>query len=182
LEWAAAPDYASSGKLYVYYTDLEGDIRIDEFQRSADPDIADVSTRRPVLEVLHRSAPNHNGGTVMFGPDGCLWTATGDGGGGNDQFHQAQNLETLLGKLLRIDPNPPGLGGSVCRFPEPPTVEPPGSTPTDSQQASSVGPSTCYADLGITSIQPTSGLCRARSAGSANSAVGATEVCVIRAR
>jgi hypothetical protein len=64
---AAAPDYASSGNFYVYYTDPEGDIRIDEFHRSADPNVADASTRRPVLEVPHPSASNHNGGTVMFG-------------------------------------------------------------------------------------------------------------------
>lgn len=123
---AAAPDFATSGKVYVYYTDSEGDIRIDEFRRSAtDPDIADPSSRRPVLEVLHRDAGNHNGGTVQFGPDGCLWTAIGDGGGGGDQFDNAQNLGTLLGKVLRIDPEPPGQGGRVCQFGEPPPAGPP---------------------------------------------------------
>jgi glucose/arabinose dehydrogenase len=124
---AAAPDSAASGKVYVYYTDGEGDIRIDEFRRSpTDPTIADPSSRRSVLEIPHRDAANHNGGTVQFGPDGCLWTATGDGGGGGDQFNNAQNLGTLLGKVLRIDPDPPGEGGPVCRFGGPP---PAGSSP-----------------------------------------------------
>jgi len=114
---APAPDFAASGKLYVYYTDAEGDIRIDEFRRSTtDPNIADPATRRAVLEVPHPNAGNHNGGTVQFGPDGCLWAATGDGGGGGDQFDNAQNLGSLLGKVLRVDPDPPGQGGAVCRF------------------------------------------------------------------
>ena len=60
----------AQAKLYVYYTDLEGDIRIDEFERSADPDLADPLSRREVLEVPHPFAGNHNGGTVAFGPDG----------------------------------------------------------------------------------------------------------------
>jgi glucose/arabinose dehydrogenase len=124
---APAPDYAASGRFYVYYTDAEGDIRIDEFQRSANPNVANPDTRRPVIEIPHPSASNHNGGTVMFGPDGCLWAATGDGGGGNDQFVQAQNLGTLLGKLVRIAPDPPDRGGAVCSFSTPPASgsEPP---------------------------------------------------------
>jgi len=106
---AAAPDFATSGKVYVYYTDGEGDIRIDEFRRSAsDPDIADPNSRRPVVEIPHRDAANHNGGTVQFGPDSCLWAATGDGGGGGDQFNNAQNLATLLGKCCASTPIRPG--------------------------------------------------------------------------
>jgi glucose/arabinose dehydrogenase len=115
LSVVAAPDYASSGKLYVYYTEPGGDIRIDEFTRSATaPETADPSTRRNVLTIEHSSAANHNGGQLQFGPDGCLWVTTGDGGGGNDQFKNAQNTGALLGKLLRINPNPPGVGGPAC--------------------------------------------------------------------
>jgi glucose/arabinose dehydrogenase len=122
---AAAPDYASTGKFYVYYTDVvDGDIRIDELERSSDPNLADPTTRRAVLEVPHPFAANHNGGTVAFGPDGCLWAATGDGGGGNDEFNQAQDLITRLGKLLRIDPDPPGVGGAVCSFADPRASQP----------------------------------------------------------
>ena len=104
LSVVAAPDYPSSGRIYVYYTDLGGDIAVDEFTRSAsDPDTADPATRRPVLLIEHSSESNHNGGQLHFGPDGCLWISTGDGGGTQgDQHDNAQNLGTLLGKLLPV--------------------------------------------------------------------------------
>jgi glucose/arabinose dehydrogenase len=115
LSVVGAPDYAASGKVYVYYTDSGGDIRIEEFTRSAtDPETADPSTRRTVLQIEHSSEGNHNGGQLHFGPDGCLWITTGDGGGQNDQHDNAQNVGTLLGKILRIDPDPPGAGGPTC--------------------------------------------------------------------
>ena len=115
LSVVAAPDYAASGKVYVYYTDTDGDIRIDEFTRSATaPESADPLSRRPLLEIEHSLAGNHNGGQLHFGPDGCLWVTTGDGGGQANQFNNAQNTGTLLGKILRIDPDPPGVGGPVC--------------------------------------------------------------------
>jgi glucose/arabinose dehydrogenase len=116
LSVVAAPDYAASGKVYVYYTDSGGDIRIDEFTRSAsDPETADPATRRNVLVIEHSAAGNHNGGQLHFGADGCLWVTTGDGGFGDDQLNNAQNRSTLLGKLLRINPNPPGTGGPACQ-------------------------------------------------------------------
>jgi glucose/arabinose dehydrogenase len=130
LSVVAAPDYASSGKLYVYYTDSGGDIRIDEFTRSAvNPEIADPASRRNVLTIEHSQISNHNGGQLHFGADGCLWVTTGDGGGGNDQFNNAQNLGTLLGKILRINPNPPGVGGAAC--PGLPAAPPGGGNPPD---------------------------------------------------
>lgn len=112
LSVAAAPDVASSGKLYVFYTYSGGDIAVDEFTRSAsDPDTADPSTHRPVLLIEHSSETNHNGGQLRFGPDGCLWISTGDGGGTQaDQHDNAQDL----GTLLRVNPNPPGVGGPAC--------------------------------------------------------------------
>jgi glucose/arabinose dehydrogenase len=125
LSLAAAPDYQSSGRLYVYYTDSGGDIRVEEFTRSAtDPTQADPASRRPLLVIEHSNAGNHNGGQLHFGPDGCLWITTGDGGGQNDQFDNAQNLATHKGKILRIDPDPPGRGGPVCQLPAlpPPAV------------------------------------------------------------
>jgi glucose/arabinose dehydrogenase len=116
LSVAAAPDYPVSGKVYVYYTDGGGDIRIDEFTRSAiDPEIADPSTRRNVLTIEHSSEGNHNGGQMHFGADGCMWVTTGDGGGQDNEHDNAQNTGTLLGKVLRIDPDPPGAGGPPCR-------------------------------------------------------------------
>jgi glucose/arabinose dehydrogenase len=115
LSVVAAPDYPASRKVYVYYTDGGGDIRIDEVVRSStNPEVADPASRRAVLAIEHSTAGNHNGGTLQFGADGCLWISTGDGGGQGDQFNNAQNPATLLGKLLRIDPDPPGVGGPAC--------------------------------------------------------------------
>jgi len=107
LSMAFAPDFVSSGRLYVYYTSRpNGDIQIDEFTSAGNA--ADPASRRPILTVPHGQAGNHNGGQLQIGPDGYLYAATGDGGGGGDTFHNAQNLESLLGKVLRIDPRPSG--------------------------------------------------------------------------
>ena len=115
LAMAVSPDYASSGKVYLYYTAPDGDIRIEEFTRSStDQERADPATRRSILTIEHSSQSNHNGGQMHFGRDGCLWVTTGDGGGGDDIHDNAQNTGTLLGKILRIDPNPAGVGGAAC--------------------------------------------------------------------
>ena len=111
LSVAFPPDYATSGRFYVYFTDTGGDIRIEEYRRSANADLADRTTRRAVLGIEHSSQSNHNGGQLQFGPDGYLYAGTGDGGGGNDIHDNAQNLGTLLGKLLRIDPDLMAGGG-----------------------------------------------------------------------
>jgi hypothetical protein len=111
LSIAFAPDHATSGLFYAYYTDRSGNIQIDEYRRSAaDALVADPASRRPVLTIAHPTFANHNGGTVAFGPDGMLWAATGDGGAGGDPAGNAQNPASRLGKLLRIDPRP---GGAV---------------------------------------------------------------------
>lgn len=118
LSVAAAPDYQSSGHVYVYYTDLDGDSRIDEFTRSAtDPSQADPASRRGLLVIEHSSAGNHNGGQLHFGPDRCLWITTGDGGGQDAQFDNAQNLATHKGKILRINPDLPSRSGPACGSP-----------------------------------------------------------------
>jgi len=105
LSVAFAPDYEQSGKLYVDYTDTEGDTRIVEY--AADDGIVDESTRRELLRVDQPYA-NHNGGLVLFGPDGKLYIGLGDGGGADDQDRRALDLSQLLGKILRIDPAPDG--------------------------------------------------------------------------
>ena len=122
---AFAPDYATSGKFYVYFTGAGGDIHIEEYRRSSNPDRADPATRRIVLTIEHSSEDNHNGGQLQFGPDGYLYAATGDGGGGNDSHDNAQNLGTLLGKLLRIDPDMvPGGGTAPARSRRDPSASP----------------------------------------------------------
>jgi glucose/arabinose dehydrogenase len=109
LSLAFAPDYASSGRFYVYYTAPEGDIRIVEYRR-ASAERADHGSARLVLSVSH-PASNHNGGLLLFGPDGLLYAGLGDGGGGGDLHGSrgnGQNLGTLLGKILRFDPRREG--------------------------------------------------------------------------
>ncbi|HEX2088860.1 MAG TPA: PQQ-dependent sugar dehydrogenase [Actinomycetota bacterium] len=99
-------------RLYVNYTDLNGHSRVVEYTmrgRRADP-----STRRQLLFVEQPFA-NHNGGQLAFGPDGYLYIALGDGGAGGDPFDNGQSLQTLLGKVLRIDPRPGG--GKPYRIP-----------------------------------------------------------------
>jgi glucose/arabinose dehydrogenase len=112
-----APDYARSGRFYVAYTDRRGGtFRVVEYRRTtrnrADPSSARTVLSAPGLE------PNHNGGQLAFGPDGLLYVGTGDGGGANDQHGargNAQNLGSLLGKILRVDPRPGG--GRPYRIP-----------------------------------------------------------------
>jgi Glucose / Sorbosone dehydrogenase len=110
LSMAFAPDYATSGRVYVYLTTKPaGEIQIREYRRSAaNPYIADPATARTLAAIPHGDAANHNGGQLQFGPDGKLYAGTGDGGGGNDQFHHSQDPSSLLGKLLTIDTNAGG--------------------------------------------------------------------------
>jgi glucose/arabinose dehydrogenase len=110
LGLAFAPDYARSGRFYVDYTDRNGDTRIVEYRRGSS---ADRAIPRSARQLLFQDQPesNHNGGQLAFGPDGLLYIGLGDGGGGDDQhgpIGNAQNLGTLLGKILRIDPRPSG--------------------------------------------------------------------------
>ena len=105
LSVAFAPDYKKSRRFYVYYTDKHGDIVVAEYRRSRrNPRRALAKSGRKVITVPHREAPNHNGGQIQFGPDGYLYIGTGDGGSADDPPENAQNLNVLLGKLLRIDP------------------------------------------------------------------------------
>jgi hypothetical protein len=111
LSIAFAPDYATSGKFYVYLTAKSplGEIQVWQYQRSAaDPNVADPASGRLMIAIPHTDAANHNGGTVQIGPDGKLWLATGDGGGANNQYGHSQDPNSRLGKLLRLDPNVAG--------------------------------------------------------------------------
>jgi glucose/arabinose dehydrogenase len=110
LGLAFAPDYASSGRLYVNFTNSSGDTVVARFMRSTNPLAADPGSRLDLqLEgtrrVITQPFTNHNGGHLAFGPDGYLYVGLGDGGSGNDPDHRAQNPAELLGKMLRIDVN-----------------------------------------------------------------------------
>ena len=106
LSIAFAPDYPRSGRLYADYTDNAGNTEVVEYRRSArDALRADPKSARTVLTV-QQPYTNHNGGLVTFGPDGLLYVALGDGGSEGDPDRTGQDLSTLLGKILRIDPRP----------------------------------------------------------------------------
>jgi glucose/arabinose dehydrogenase len=106
LSVAFPPDYASSGRFYVYYNDNAGNIRIEEMRRRSATRAA-PNTRRLVIEIPHPVNANHNGGQMQF-LGNLLYFATGDGGSAGDPPNNAQNKDVLLGKLLRIDPLPSG--------------------------------------------------------------------------
>jgi len=106
LSIAFPPDYEQSRRFYVYYTDAQGDIRVEEFKRRS-PTRAARGSRRALLDIPHRENSNHNGGQLQFLGD-LLYLGTGDGGSGGDPPNNAQSRESLLGKLLRIDPRPSG--------------------------------------------------------------------------
>jgi hypothetical protein len=102
LGLAFHPQYASNGKFYVDYTDKPGDTRVVEYMVSPNPDSASAQSR----EILFVNQPfsNHNGGQIAFGPDdGYLYIALGDGGSAGDPQGNGQDLNALLGKILRLD-------------------------------------------------------------------------------
>jgi glucose/arabinose dehydrogenase len=109
LGLAFAPDYATSHRFYVNFTNPSGDTVVARFLRHpTDPLRADPASRFDLvwpggLAYIDQPFPNHNGGNLAFGPDGYLYIGLGDGGSGDDPFHLAQTPSTLLGKMLRID-------------------------------------------------------------------------------
>lgn len=103
LGLAFHPDYAANGYFYVNYIDNAGNTVVARYSRNTNnPDIADANSG---LDVLYIQQPfsNHNGGDMAFGADGYLYIALGDGGSGGDPGNRSQNMQTLLGKMLRID-------------------------------------------------------------------------------
>ena len=103
LSMAFDPNFATNGYFYVYYTDPSQNIVVERYGRSPTPDVADGTSSLPILRIPHPQFTNHFGGLVAFGPDGMLYAGTGDGGGAGDPLGNAQNPNSLLGKLLRVD-------------------------------------------------------------------------------
>jgi glucose/arabinose dehydrogenase len=100
---AFSPEFATDRHFYVNYTDRRGDTRIVRYTQSAgDADRAESGSAAQ-LHFIKQPFRNHNGGHLAFGPDGALWVGTGDGGGANDPFGNAQNPRSQLGKMLRFD-------------------------------------------------------------------------------
>lgn len=102
LSIAFHPDYASNGQFFLNYTNLEGNTIIARYQVTDDANVAEPNSEN-VLLVINQPAANHNGGHILFGPDGYLYIGMGDGGQAGDPWGNAQNRNVLLGKILRID-------------------------------------------------------------------------------
>lgn len=109
LGLAFDPGYAKNRRFYVNYTDPAGDTRVVRF--TAGPNAARTAATARVILTQKQPYANHNGGMLAFGRDRMLYVGLGDGGSGGDPENRAQDLGTLLGKILRIDPNPAGGGG-----------------------------------------------------------------------
>lgn len=103
LGMAFHPEYNDNGYFFVHYTDTEGDTVISRF-KAVDSDTADPRSERKIL-TANQPYSNHNGGQILFGPDGFLYIGLGDGGLAADPHGNAQNMKTFLGKILRIDIN-----------------------------------------------------------------------------
>ncbi|HYC49711.1 MAG TPA: PQQ-dependent sugar dehydrogenase [Gemmatimonadaceae bacterium] len=101
LGFAFHPDFATNGFFYVNYTDLNGDTKIERYHAQPSALTADAASASHVLGIPQPFS-NHNGGMLLFGPDGNLWIGTGDGGSGGDPQGNGQRTTTLLGKMLRI--------------------------------------------------------------------------------
>jgi glucose/arabinose dehydrogenase len=102
LSVAFHPQYSTNGLFYVYYTDRNGDTRVERYHAAPGANTADAASAQLVLAVAQPFA-NHNGGLLMFGPDGKLFVGLGDGGSGGDPQGNGQNPAVLLGKILRLD-------------------------------------------------------------------------------
>jgi glucose/arabinose dehydrogenase len=120
LGLACAPD----GRVFVNFTDRSGDTVVARFRRSANPLVANAASRFDLRwggangpTMIQQPFSNHNGGHLVFGPDGFLYIGLGDGGAANDPEHRAQNPSELLGKMLRIDVSVPDTHPSGYQIP-----------------------------------------------------------------
>jgi glucose/arabinose dehydrogenase len=129
LGLAFHPGYPADPRFYTDYTDTDGNTVVSEWRVSAgDPNQADANSERVILTV-DQPYPNHNGGDVVFGPDGDLYITLGDGGSGGDPHGNGQKLTTLLGKILRIDVDHPSDGRAYGIPPDNPFLATAGARP-----------------------------------------------------
>ena len=108
LGLAFHPNFKLNRYLFAYYTDAGGDLVITQLRANANRTAVSASTADPLMKIEHSAFSNHNGGQLLFGPDGYLYIFTGDGGGGGDPFENGQDRVELLGKTLRINPDKNG--------------------------------------------------------------------------
>jgi glucose/arabinose dehydrogenase len=129
LGLAFHPDFPTDPRFFVDYTDVNGDTVVASYVVDpARPDLADPGSETILLKVTQPFA-NHNGGAVVFGPDGMLYIALGDGGSGGDPQGNGQRLDTLLAKILRIDVDDPTPGRPYAIPKDNPFVATPGAKP-----------------------------------------------------
>src|SRR5215471_2972792 len=106
LGLAFHPQYSVNGRFFVYYTrQNDGALTVSEFHVSTDPNVANPNSEivfNGNFPIPHSTNNNHNGGCMQFGPDGYLYLGTGDGGSANDAPNNGQNIDVMLGKILRI--------------------------------------------------------------------------------
>src|SRR5690554_1770653 len=106
------PEYENNGYFYINYTDVNGNTQVSRFSvSSSNSDLADNNSELSIL-AYDQPVVNHNGGNLAFGPDGYLYISSGDGGGSGDPNNLSQNINSFLGKLLRIDVDTPSNGNN----------------------------------------------------------------------
>jgi glucose/arabinose dehydrogenase len=117
IGFAFDPDYAHNGFFYVNVTNANDDTEIRRYRVSAaDPNVADPASATLILRIDQPDGlTNHKGGWLGFGPDGYLYAALGDGGGGGDPLHTGQNNNDLLGNILRLDVHGDAFPGDATR-------------------------------------------------------------------
>jgi hypothetical protein len=132
LGLAFHPNFASNGQFFVYYTDTSGNNNVFRYTANVPfmTSTTAVASGTSVINFQHPTNSNHNGGWIAFGPDGYLYIGTGDGGGANDVPNNAQNINAILGKILRIDVNGDDFpADAIKNYSIPPTNPFAGATP-----------------------------------------------------
>jgi glucose/arabinose dehydrogenase len=132
LGLAFHPNFKQNGEFFLYYTTTDAPHTgvLSRFHISADdPNRADPASEEEIFRSPSKEFWNHNGGTIIFGPDGYLYLALGDGGAANDPHSHGQDISTVLGKIIRIDVDHPSGGKKYSVPKDNPFVDQPGAAP-----------------------------------------------------